>query len=171
MITDREIMDEGAKRWMYKYAKKNYWRIASWYEFEDLVSDGYFCYYYVIRKYPTAVDRPHIMRLFQLTFRSQIEDLANGRTKQVDDAASDVIERISIEDVEAATLASLIAKAPPQIKSVLELFTTPWGLEQLRSPYEAVDGHKETFNERLCRLTGVKGVNLANAVKDYFATT
>lgn len=76
-------MDQGARRWLYGYVKKNFWRYPDWMEFEDLIDYGVECYYVVRRKYPTAVDRPHIMRLFMLVVHSRFTNLS-VRKKGVD---------------------------------------------------------------------------------------
>ena len=182
---DIRIMDKGAIGWMTRYASKNYWRIAAHMDFEDLCQEGIECYYRVVRRYVdghynggkgTVTDRPHIMRMFQLRFRSRIEDLAKSRSQQVDFAVGDLFEStIQVPDLNATAISELsarLAKAPLPVKNVLQLFLTPEGLAELQKPYEIREGKRETFNQRLCRLTGLdpKVTNLPKLVQSYFST-
>jgi hypothetical protein len=164
-----EIMDKGAVGWMYRYAHKNYWRVAAWVDFDDLVSEGLECYYYVLRHYPKVKDRPHIMRLFQLTYRSRIEDLAKRSSRQPDQCMGDVIfqEELHVPDPETTTLTTLINQAPPQLRAVLALFLNPETVTRLNEPY-ANNGHRETLNERLLRLTGcTQSIDLMKSLREY----
>lgn len=149
-------MDDGARNWLYKYAKKNYWRVAAWMDFDDLIQDGYVEYCEVLKRYPQATEASHKMRLFQLCFRSKIEDLVRANTKQLDDARSDIVEIYDGESVlvlDSFNLQSLILKAPDAIKQALALFADSKACEELQKPFVKFEnGHRETLNDRLCRL-------------------
>lgn len=159
-------MDDGAKGWMLRYAHKNFWKVATLgYDFDDLISDGYFCYYYVRRHYPEATEPSHIMSLFKRTFQSQIADLANKRTRNSE-------ELLCLEDVEHIQIDmpdTLIAEAPEPIREILKVLLHGERLEDLRQPYKNTDSHRETTNERLCRLVGIDAskINLVGLLKDY----
>jgi hypothetical protein len=168
------VMDKGAVGWMVSYAKKNYWRVAAHFDFDDLLQEGRECYYYVLAHYPNVTDRPHIMSLFQRTFFSRIQDLANKKTKQIDQCEGDLTydNELYIAVPELATLTALLSQAPPAIKKVLELFTTEAGCKRLRSELR-IDrsGHKETLNERLCRLAGLdpEAHDMVETFQNYFS--
>ncbi len=157
-------MDEGARKWMLKTAHKEHWRIASWYDLEDLIQEGYVCYYKVRERYPDATDRPHIMCLFQRTFTNRLHDLAKRKTRLTEVVMSDFPSSQFIDnfwdsllpvDDEIATLYTLINQVTNETKAVLNLLTSEAGRKSLRAVYRVkLGGHRETFNERLCRLTG-----------------
>ena len=170
-------MDAGAKAWLAKYAKRNYWRVAAWVEFEDLLQDGQEAYYEVLKRYPTAVDRAHIMRLFQLVFRSKIEDLVRANKKQIDDAASDIVENhdqhatLSTIIPDFSNFHNLLLKAPKQIKEALALLANDLTRKQLAAPYTSVNGKRETMNDRFCNMLGYnpKEIDIVGMIKDHFA--
>ena len=174
-------MDDGARRWLLKTARKSYWRVSSWYDLDDLIQEGYFAYYYVVRHYPKAISPPHRMALFKLVFNSIICNLANQRTRRVeeicmsqlfsddsmmsaDQHATAFIESIAA-DPDISEVVGTLAAAPEYVKKSFELFASEDGLRRLRAEYRKVPvGEKrpgkkrhfrrETLNERLCRLTG-----------------
>jgi len=151
-------MDHGARRWLVRTAYANLWRVAPWIGIDDLLQEGAECYYYVRARYPTAVDPPHIMRLFQLTFMSRLSDIARRSRRQPDFAAGDIIStllELHPSEPEQLSLGPLIADAPQEIKSVLQLFTREETLSELRAAYALNPGHRETLNERLCTLAGL----------------
>jgi hypothetical protein len=164
-----DFMDAGARNWMYKFVRKNYWRVAAWIDYDDLVQDGYAAYYETRMRYPTAVEAAHIMRLFQLVFRSKIEDLVRANTKQVDDARSDLVEIFESPNMiipDFSSLHALLIKAPQTIKDVLTLMTDDRAREELIKPFERYEnGRRETLNDRFCRLLG-KDPNSTDLVSD-----
>ena len=172
-----DFMDDGARRWLYKHAKKNYWRVAAWIEFDDLIQEGMVEYCEVLKRYPQAIEASHKMRLFQLCFRSKIEDLVRANTKQVDDARSDIVEiyespAMIIPDF--SNLHALLIKAPQLIKEALTLLTDDKAREELVKPFEKYDnGRRETLNERFCVLLNKdpKKVDVVTQMRMYFATS
>lgn len=160
-------MDEGAKRWLLKAARKNFWRVARWYDLDDLIQEGYEVYYETIKRYPDATDPPHRMAMFKLLFASRVNDLANKRTRGAAEVlAWDVSSRSdpgrleSIMDAIAAPSSAadampLLAHAPQHVRDAVALLTSDEGARRMRSRYRrAADGRRETLNERLCRLLG-----------------
>jgi hypothetical protein len=168
-----EQMDAGARNWMYAYAKKNYWRVAAWIDYDDLIQDGYIEYLEVVRRYPQATEASHKMRLFQLCFRSKIEDLVRRNSKQIDDARSDIVETYNGDAVlflDAFGLQQMLLKAPQTIKEALALFTDDKMCEELQKPLARYDnGRRETLNDRLCALLGKEDVDIVGQLKTYFA--
>jgi hypothetical protein len=167
--------DAGAKAWIYKYAKKQYWRVAAWIEFDDLVQDGLVEYYEVRKRYPQAVEPSHIMSLLQLCFRSKIEDLVRANTKQLDDARSDIVEVYESPMMivpDASNFNTLLAKAPKLISDVIALLTNDVYKEEISKPFERYqDGRRETLNDRVCKLLGLdaKKINAVQETKLYFS--
>ena len=168
------LPDEGARNFLYKYAKKHYWRVAAWIDFDDLIQDGYAAYAETLYRYPTAKNAAHIQSLFQLVFRSKIEDLVRANTKQVDDARSDIVEifdspELIIPDV--SNLQALLAKAPDVIKDALNLLMSD-SLHVLAQPFKKdSNGCRETLNERFCRLMqrDPKEIDVVTLLRTYFA--
>jgi hypothetical protein len=170
-----EFMDEGARNWLFRHAKKQYWRVAPWIDFDDLVQEGYVEYCEVLKRYPQAIEASHKMRLFQLCFRSKIEDLVRANTKQVDDARSDILEiydgdAILIPDF--SNLHALLIKAPQVIKDALALMADDKLREELVKPFAKYDnGRRETLNERICRLLGQNPntIDIVKQMRVYFS--
>lgn len=161
-------MDEGARLWLVKTAKKHYWRVAHWIELEDLIQEGYAAYYRTCAKYSKVTDVRNHMALFKRVFNNRLHDLANRRTRSVvevcfDDLALASTEgQISMLEVFPSERALEevrvdLIKAPQYVRDALVLLDERPG--RLRSRYrKSRPGgrgiHRETLNERLCRLTG-----------------
>ena len=157
-------IDDGVRGWIFKTAMKNYWRMASWYDFEDLIQDGFLHFYRVRERYKDVKDKPHLMRLFQTCYRNHIHDLANKRTRTPehlfvdlitpDSSEYDVLDRLKGIEEEIGPLLVLLRQAPSEVREVLELFLTDSGLCKLSGPTLRFDNARETFNAKLCRLLG-----------------
>ena len=173
--------DQGARNWLYKYARKQLWRVSDWMDYDDLVQDGYEAYFETRRRYPDAVDPPHIMTLFQLVFRSHIENMVKRRGKQIDasivDRFQDKIfddETVSMQwepSVESEfDLHALILMAPKAVREVLALFTDEKSRKELQKPYEGRET-KGQINKRFCELLGKnpEKVNLVEKLEIYFS--
>lgn len=85
-LGDSMDMDQGARAWLARTARKNYWRVSDWYDLDDLIQDGYWHWYRIINKYPyitkprmTRNARRIIMGLFQRTYTNHLHDLAKRR--------------------------------------------------------------------------------------------
>lgn len=96
-MPDRHIyLDEGMKRWIYRTARRHYWRVASWYDLDDLIQEGFLAYQKCQVKYarlarkrnPRPEDRRNFMALVMRAFENRIHDLASKRTIQTEDAVS-----------------------------------------------------------------------------------
>lgn len=169
-------MDDGARNWMYAYAKKHYWRVAKWMEFDDLIQDGHFAWVEVCRRYPHAVDTPAwIMSLFKLCFSDKITDLARGRTKQQDDARSDIVDVYESPMMlvpDSSNFMALAIKAPPLVKDTIALLSDEARREELNKPFERYpNGRRETLNDRICSLLGLdpKAVDAVKTTRLYFS--
>ena len=173
-------MDQGARLWLVKFARKNYWRVATWIDLDDLIQDGYAAYYETLMRYPTAKDAAHIQSLFKLVFRSKIEDLVRAHKKQIDDARSDIVENIDNNPSASMLLPdfsnfhALLVKAPQQIKDALNLLNSEQGRQKLAQPLSRTEsGRRETLNERFCALLGYdpSQTDVVTMLRSYFSTT
>lgn len=166
-------MDKGAKGWLYLTAKKNYWRVAAWYEFEDLIHDGIMHYYRIVDRYETRPGRVrstrHIMSLFKITYVNHLHDLSKKYPKNIfkvevpiDDLTPEVFAQLSYHPPQ-----ELIAFAPPLVKLTLTVLMTTAGARKLRMADRM--RNRFTFNEKLCRILGLdpRIVDLPNEVYRY----
>lgn len=80
--------DYGMRGFIAKFARRNYWRVADWYDLDDLVQDGWLCYYkcrdrYVGRGRPLPARDPdpdHVrwmMSLVMTSFARHVHTLAS----------------------------------------------------------------------------------------------
>jgi hypothetical protein len=81
------LMDRSMSGWIVNEARRNYWRVARWYDLADLVQDGYLAYAKCKARYghlfnnpPTKDERKWFMALVQRTYHNHIYDLAMERT-------------------------------------------------------------------------------------------
>ncbi len=162
-------MDETARRWIISTARKNFWRVAPWYELEDLIQDGYMWWYSRVLKYPHVTEPKHMMRLFQMRYVQHIHELSNKRTKQkaetllCDFGEDDPLWFISQDD-----MSIFVAEAPPHIRAALTALELH--AASMRKPYgKRKNGTRETLNERLCGIAGLDPtkMDIAGALKSY----
>lgn len=151
-------MDRGAVGWLHTTVKQNYWRVASWMDYEDLIQDGFYFYCRITEKYPNVTTPSHRMALFKTAFTNHIHDLAKKRTRD-----SSLSSRESDLGVSLPTLAEqtepespdtslIIATLPDVLRRLIVVLQTD---ERVRKPYRRRGAVRETTNERLCRLVGV----------------
>lgn len=170
-----DLPDNGALAWLHKYARRNYWRVAAWMDYDDLIQDGYREYYEVRFRYPNATQPAHIMSLFKLTMCSKLEDLVRQNTKQIDDARSDIVEVFDGDAValpDPSTFNLLLIKAPKLVRDTIMLLANDKQREVLNKPYDKqANGRRETFNERICSLLGLDANknDVVKEVRQYFA--
>lgn len=166
-------IDEYLKRWIKIHASRNHWRVAHWMDLDDLIQDGLVLWLHVATRYKDTVsERAHMVSLFQTSYIRHVHALANKRTAAVTEvqwtnlmASSDgedvVDEPACLSDngdgAAETELRALLAKAPEPLRKLLDFFEhgEVWRLTKLyRRRY---GGLRETFNERLARLTGQVG--------------
>ena len=152
------VLDSGLERWLFKTARKHYWRVASYLELEDLIGDGYLVYVECVQRYKDRVtERRHFMALFRTCYLNHITDLANKRSRDIMGVATDAescgeddeIESLLPPSLPDAELATLIQQAKGPVQLVLRLYYTDAGLERLR---EVPQEPRETINAYLCRV-------------------
>lgn len=167
-------MDIITERYIHKVARKEFWRVCSWYELDDLVQDGFMHYYRVANKYHRVRARPHIMRLFQITFWNHITDLANQRTGQVDCRAFDrpFGEAEYLDSPHNDPDFTNLQDAPKLVRDVIALHASDGGLRSLTAQYRRrPGGTRETTNERLCRLLNLdpETIDVPEFVRQYLS--
>lgn len=160
-------LDAGIRGWIVNTAKKHYWRIPPWYELDDLIQEGYFCYSICNLKYGHDLTPSHFMALVKVTFINHIHDIANLKTRNAAElmvpADSPLFSRAVPEE---ATFFTLLKQLPKELQELLFIL-----LNDARNIPMLRDGKdRETTNEYLCRLIGVDPtcVNLQSVFKEHF---
>lgn len=182
-------MDTGARAWLLKTAKDNYWRISEWYDLNDLIQDGHVCWWRVVMKYETRLHRirprKHIMALFMRTYSNHIHDLSKGETRRPKEVrildaikptrgaplqneynAWQALER----ECDASEFDRLVAEAPAILRSLLRVILADGQSPRLRAQFRiGSDGERETTNQRLCKLIGANPdeYDYATALRSY----
>lgn len=168
--------DKGAEIWLINTAKKNFWRVATWYDLKDLINDGYLCYYTVIERYPHATEPEHIMSLFKRTYINHITDLANRSSRQVDciEACLNFTEESQINAFiesyacDFSSLLQTILEAPQVVAEAIKAYIAD---PDIFAPLESyADRTRETNNARLCKRTGRDVPDLRELVRNYLRT-
>ncbi len=152
--------------WIYNHSRKNYWRLASWYEVDDLIQDGLMFGYKCLNRYGVPgidIDPPHFMRLVQTSFRNHIGELIRNKYKRGDDVTvgladlrrdkteEQILELVSQPAECLQDFAVLIAELPEQLRKAVMLFFSDKGARQLRRVKLNSD---ETVAEKLAKATG-----------------
>jgi hypothetical protein len=158
------LLDAGIRGLIFNTVKKNYWRVANWLEFEDLIQDGYMLWCKVRRRYPDVHEIKHLTALFKTTFTRHIIDLSNEKRAGDEIALSQIVTRQDANTQaweallgtcpEEATLRCLLANAPAELKALWRFLNSEDGRARLNGRYrQRLSGH-ETNNEFLCRVLG-----------------
>lgn len=171
-------MDQAVMKWLVKTARRNFWRVQRWYEFDDLVQDGLMCWCRVIAKYGADRDPPHLTALFKTTFSNHITDLARKRTSMpdpnpanIDDDAVRFLVDFRHADVELL-LTNSVGKQGPAADILMALST-----DEGAARYRSFQGRREnntrmTTNEKFCRLVGVDpdGFDAISALREFLTS-
>lgn len=150
--------------WIYNHARKNYWRVAAYYEMDDLIADGLMCAYKVREKYEKGrkiLDDKHFMALVKTTFCNHIGDLLRRR-RAVDDSSihladlaeneTTALDLLSSFDLGDSEFSTMLNDMPDHLRRVVELYMRcP---EKIRQRTRERIRDRETMPERLNRLTG-----------------
>lgn len=80
-INAAPCLDAIMERWLTSFARRNLWRVAVWYDIEDLIADGYMVFVQCRNKYWYVTERKHFMALFQRCYFNHITDLANKHSR------------------------------------------------------------------------------------------
>jgi len=165
VLVGDDKLDRGLRGWIVNTARQNYWRVASWYQLDDLIQDGYLCYSKIAAKYETT-NQKHFMALVQRTFSNHITDLARNRGRlnevpvsELSDSPDTFFDSVMEPHNEAADVAALLLDAPLEALVLLKALSSGF----MNTPYRKEDGTRETPNERVCRITGI---NLSSDIFD-----
>lgn len=157
-------MDSGAVAWLHKTARKNAWRVHSWYDLDDLLQDGFLHFCRVADRYQDVRAPAHIMSLFKVTYINHCHDLSKWRTRNLPELlVCDLIntdmneaafwERCLGFEHELATCFTAIVRASQPVCELLSNITSERGIKALRSHGRLFsDGTRETLNHKLCRI-------------------
>lgn len=168
MTTNTKVLPRGVTGWVYNHARSNYWRLASWYELDDLIQDGLMIAYKCVAKYGFPgedLDEPHFMRLVQIAFFNHIAQLlrvsraVDEQTKLADlstvNSETDALERLAeAEYVSEQDYAVLIDELPAHLRRVVMLFMSDEGAKAVRRPLRKRHKNDETMSDRLAKLAG-----------------
>jgi hypothetical protein len=177
-------LDTGLVKYIYKTARQNFWRVAPWYELEDLISDGFLVAAKCERRYslhgnnpndPAAEpgskdDRRQFMAFFMKAYHNYIVDLAKRRSECLESSFTalgieQVVEYLAPVEQEVGTMSLMLAQAPEKVRAVLARalerpdapFLRKTMIERGGRVVRARIAVRETSEERLDRITGVAG--------------
>jgi DNA-directed RNA polymerase specialized sigma24 family protein len=185
-------MDRKTKQWVARTAAKHYWRVASYYDMDDLIQDAMLVYHRTLIRYNESgrhaaqertQTKAYMVNTFKRCYLNHIHDLANKTSREpstcfLEDLippASDgeyLANNILPKFQEQQTFATYLSRAPVKVREVLRLFASDDGCERMRVPYRVrPDGARETLNERLCRLAGFdpQRVDLVEHLQQYLS--
>ena len=183
LVGSHPLFDAGMEGFIFNTARKEYWRVQRWYEFDDLVSDGYLAFSKCLKAYPQLAvqdpskdQRKHFQSLVKAAFFNRITDLAKHRMMVDEQAASSledeegnsVFERKLPAEGEMGTLTALIAQLPWELKELCgKLLNGADDFERKKLTRRSI---RETTNEFYCRLLGVSPEerDLVGELRSYF---
>lgn len=184
-------LDAGLRGWIVTTAKKEAWKVAEWYSFEDLVGDGYLCYYKCRVAYLEKIKKKEpsfngqkrwLMALVKRAYFNHISTLASKRMAvheravsqyvKVEGGSTDAVwDAVSPSQPEEASFMSLLASAPAEIKQLIQLLAQDgadfFKFERRRAGRFKV---RETNNEFFCRIIGAdpKTTDIVGRLKAHF---
>jgi hypothetical protein len=169
-------MDASAARWLGAVARDHYWRVAAWYDLEDLLQDGLLCWQIVVVRYPEATTIQHRMKLFKTTFLNHIHQLANRRSANAPEmAVEDPLghhQAVEPRDPDTYDMQQLLDAAPPLLRRCLAaILANP---KLLARPHRRwIKGRRETTNEWLAGMIGIdpSSVNLHAQLRELLGKT
>lgn len=181
-------LDTGMRRFLINTAKREFWRVASSYDIDDLIQDGYVCYYKCVKAYPALIvteptkdQRRNFMALVRTAFGNHIINLANKRTKSpsivqsVDSLVEgeELVSSSQMVSFSEGSFSVLVASAPAEIQALVRLLVsdTESAVEYLKIK-KGRRWFRETTNEYYCRILGLdpKKEDVVSRVRAYFAS-
>lgn len=171
-----KYFDKGLRGWVVRTAQKNYWRVAAWYDLEDLIQDGLLAYAICRNRYRDRVEnKHHFMALVQRVYLNHITDLANARTVGEEISISQIavvgkeleaLEYLAGGVAGDAELETLLARAPAEVRAYLNMFKSPEGIEALEKPCRRYkDGTRQTQAQHLSMVLGVPVVDMEASLR------
>jgi hypothetical protein len=129
MVEDTRYLDDGVRGYIVNKARKEFWRVQSWYELGDLVNDGWLIFCECRERFGKRIkvkgDAAEFMAYFKRAYDNHIIDLANSRTRTTETNATDAgVDDLSMLDPtpvpECATVAALIARMPQELAALIK---------------------------------------------------
>lgn len=151
-------LDKGMRGWIVKTSRQNLWRVAGWYCLDDLIQDGYLCFYKCRARYkkfncakPTADQKKQFMALVQRSFTNHIHSLSKHRQQELPvDSIEECAGWARIAELQEGPLRALLARAPQELVDVIVLLTSDGsGYLRRRVRRRLI---RETTNARIARL-------------------
>ena len=180
------FLDAGMRRWLLSAAKRNFWRVASWYDLDDLIQDAYLCFYTCRGRYgtltkkdqPSDEDKRRFMAIVKVAFKNHITLLARKKAPEVlvaelcvdGEPMDTTLERYAGAATSDAMMLWSLAKAPRELLVLLDVIASDDSKYE-RSSNPCCRHLRETNNEHFGRLLGydpMKG-NAVAYVEEYFA--
>lgn len=175
MSSSDRLFDDGfegrLRGWTVNHVSRNYWRVESTMERDDVMQESYLTFLKVKARYAGVVDEPaHFMALYKTAWTRRFTDLANADTARrveisSDRSGPDGEARTSVEELTAGEtdndgrLAVLLRQAPREVMQVVNLF--------LSCPQEILDlalqswqgdrRRSDTSSRKVCQLLGLPG--------------
>jgi hypothetical protein len=133
-------LDRSMCGWIVNTARAQHWRVASWYNLQDLEQDGYLCYCKCWNHYrhlfdvpnPTKGQRRHFMALVKTAYCNHIAtlstkfpvvgDIAVSQIEPLPRSDVDVLEQLMPAEAEQASVLCALAKLPVELADIMERF-------------------------------------------------
>jgi hypothetical protein len=151
-------------------------------DLDDLIQEGYVCYAICRARYDQRVENQrHFMALVKACFMNQITDLANQRTAEPEIAVSQLgdeenetsLFESAIGGMDGdAEFAALLSSAPPEIRKLLQLASSPGWDSLMDAPLARhEDGTRETSLERITRALNLPqdGLDIEERLRRFLA--
>lgn len=154
--------DAGLRGWLKTTAVAEHWRVASWYDVDDLVQDGYICYIKCRDRYtfsppmiegyqdlrlkrghePNKTQRQHFMSLVQRAFRNHVHTLSCKYPVLREQPLSDVVREGKPD--EPVTMEELVPVVPEEISALYAIVNAPTEIGEaiVKLVNDGVDGSK-----------------------------
>ncbi len=151
--------------WVYNHLKKNYWRVASHHDFEDLLQDAYVKFLHCRSQYIVSTPS-HFMALFKRAYTNHIHDLSVQCSTECDLTDihcredtfeyNEVLEGIVGDLTNEGEMMAKFKDVPPEVLEVMKILVDDmreidYTLRRTEMPYLF---KRETLNQFLCRLIG-----------------
>lgn len=150
----RPPLDDGMRNWIVAYAEKNLWRVPNWYQWEDLIQEGFLCYCKCCIRYKNIQQPKHFMALVQRSFINHVNNLARTKSRRLLEITEDPGSSLFLSNAEPEhiQLTVLVNQMPAEIKHMLTVFVN--GKAPRRKRYRNYR-RRETNNQYLCKVAGL----------------
>lgn len=157
--------------WIANYSRKNYWRVAAFYELDDLISDGAIKALEVMDRYGIPgieIDHPHYMALVKTCFFNHIMDLLRRQLPK-----QEVTVSLDKEEVAAVMGGKegdqefnvFINEMPEFLRKAVQCYLN--SPEKFRTMRKRLSG-TETLSSKLSKYTGFpEGADFEEELRSY----